>query len=386
MRTQILRTAAIAGLALGAGIATGSTALAQSVTTDEPAGYLVFPRIVSDVNDIFGTGTATNTVIQLTNTNPTDSVTVHCFYINATGSCSSGVNDAGSIGAECRDQGDCVGAFATCDPQWTVADFTIELSPQQPTGWVADEGNSVAPPGDGAIPPVNADFFVGELRCIQVNDSDDATPVNANDLQGVATIYEVSSTSVDVRSYNATGIQAILADGTTQNNKQLCLGGADTVDGDCVADDPADGDDREYAACPAKLIVGHFFEGAAVGLNSTAATEITLSPCSADLVTLVPTELVVQFLVFNEFEQRMSASTRIECVETFALSDIGNIFDVSVQGTLAGSTHLRPVDSDGAGLGMIGLVEEAFTGAGKTATHPNNIGDAGVDVVEYVFP
>ena len=53
MRTQILRTAAIAGLALGVGFATGAPASAQSVTTDEAAAYVVFPRIGSDAKDIF---------------------------------------------------------------------------------------------------------------------------------------------------------------------------------------------------------------------------------------------------------------------------------------------------------------------------------------------
>lgn len=384
MRTQIRRTAAIAGLALGAGLAWGTAALAQSVTTDEAAGYVVFPRIVSDSQDIFGIGVETNTVVQLTNTSD-EPVVVHCFYVNATGTCSTGQNVPASAGAECRSNDDCVGESATCDPQWTVADFTITLSPQQPTGWVVDTGRSAAgAAGDVDVPPVTSDFFTGELRCIQVNNADDATPVNANDIQGVATIYKATDLNLDVMKYNATGIQAVKSDGTTQNNKQMCLGGRDSGAGDCAADNLADGDDREYAACPAKLVIGHFFEGADVG-SGAAFTNVTLSPCSADVVTLEPTGLVVQILVFNEFEQRMSASTKIQCVETLGLDDISNIFEVAVQGTISGQTHLRPVDSNGAGLGMIGLVEE-FSGEGTASSHPNNIGEGGVDTVEYVFP
>lgn len=385
MRTQIRRTAAIAGLALGAGIAWGTAALAQSVTTDEAAGYLVFPRIVSDANDIFNTGTETNTVVQITNTSG-DPAVVHCFYVNATGTCSTDQNVAGTPAAECRTAADCVGAGATCDPQWTTPDFTITLTPQQPTGWVVDTGVNLAAngTGSGAVPPVATDYFTGELRCIQVNDEVDATPVNANDLQGVATIYNVTDDSVDVWKYNATGIQAVSEDGAAQNNKQMCLGGVDTVSGECVADNLADGDDREYAACPAKLVVGHFFEGAEVG-EGNAATAVTLSPCSADFITGEPTGLVVQILVFNEFEQRMSAATEIECIDTLALDDVSNIFDVSVQGTISGQTHLRPVDSTGAGQGMIGLVEE-ISAEGNSASHPNYVGEGGIDVVEYVYP
>ena len=385
MRTQILRTAAIAGLALGVGFATGAPASAQSVTTDEAAGYVVFPRIVSDANDIFSTGTEIDTVIQLTNT-AADPITVHCFYINATGTCSTGTNTASSPAAECLTVEECVGEGATCDPQWSAADFTIVLSPQQPTGWVVDEGLSVPAPGDGAIPPVNTDYFVGELRCVQVNDDADATAGNSNGLQGEATIYGGSGSTVDVRSYSATGIQAVLEDGSTQNNKVMCLGGRDDAGGDCVEDDLGDGDDREYAACPAKLVVGHFFEGASIGNNNSAATALTLSPCTADVATVEPTGLVVQFLVFNEFEQRMSGATEIDCVETVGLSELGLVFSANVQGTLAGQTHLRPVDSTGAGRGMIGLVEEALGGAGISVSHPNGIGEGGVDVVEYVFP
>jgi hypothetical protein len=339
----------------------------------------VFPHIVSDAQDIFGTGVETDTVVQLTNTS-SDPVVVHCFYVNATGTCSTGENEPDSPGAECRTNDDCVGAGATCDPQWSAADFTITLTPQQPTGWVVDSGRTAAgAAGDVAVPPVTSDYFVGELRCVQVNNAEDATPVNSNDVQGSATIYRTSDGTVNVSRYNATGIQAVLSDGTTQNNKQMCLGGRDSGSSDCVADNLADGDDREYAACPAKLVIGHFFE------SEDSATSVTLSPCSADVVTLEPTGLVVQILVFNEFEQRMSAATEIECVDTLELAEVSNIFNLSVQGTISGQTHLRPVDSTGAGLGMVGVVEESLDG-GFAASHPNNIGEGGIDTVEYVFP
>lgn len=339
----------------------------QSVTTTEPAGYVVFPRIVSDPNDYFGTGTVADTTLQLTNTSNVD-VTVHCVYINATSRCNTS-------DAFCRSVEDCDGPAAQCVPQWTAADFTITMTPQQPVGWVAGAGFNpgVENPLDGIIPAVNTDYFVGELKCIHVNNSVDATPVNENVLIGEATIQSRGAVA-DVRAYNAIGIQAVSTDGSTQNDKTMCLGGA-PGHATCAS--------AEYASCPAKLVLGHFFENADLGANGTASTELTLVPCSQDIVTLEPTSLVAQFLVFNEFEQRTSASTNVRCTETSRLSELSFIFDVAVQGTLSGQTHIRPVSSNGP-MGLIGLAEEVA--GGSAAYHLNQVGEGSIDVVKYVFP
>lgn len=380
MRTYLLRTAGILGLACCAGLNGPSGASAQTVTSDESAGFIVLPRIVSDADDIFDTGTATNTVVQLTNTSG-DPVTVHCFYVNATGTCSSGDNSPGAgtatPGSECRDASDCAGTNPTCVGQCSAADFTVTLTPQQPVGWVVESGIQVAAPGTGDVPPVNLDYFTGELKCIQVNDSQSATPVNANDLQAVATIYRTSDDSVDVASYNGIGIQAIEDDGSTQNDKTMCLGGTGVASDEC--------EDAEYAACPAKLILDHFFEDAVISGGNSVTTSITLVPCSEDVATQTPTALVVQYLVFNEFEQRMSGATELECLATLSLDDLGRIFDVNVQGTLAGQTHLRPVDTTGTGVGLLGIAEETV-GSSSTAFHLYSVGEGGPDAVEYVFP
>lgn len=380
MRTYLLRTAGILGLACCAGLSAPSGASAQSVTSDESAGFIVLPRIVSDANDIFDTNTTTNTVVQLTNTSG-DPVTVHCFYINATGTCSTGNNAPGAgtptVGSECRDASDCAGVNPSCVGQCSAADFTITLSPQQPVGWVVEDGIVVAAPGTGGVPPINTDYFTGELKCIQVNDNVSATPVNSNDLQASATIYRTGANDVDVSSYNAIGIQAVEEDGSAQNDKTMCLGGTGVVNDEC--------EDAEYAACPAKLILDHFFEGAAIAGGNNVSTSVTLVPCSEDIATQTPTALVVQYLVFNEFEQRMSGATELECLATLGLEDLGRIFDVTVQGTLAGQTHLRPVDTTGTGVGLLGIAEEDIEGA-STAFHLNSVGEGGPDAVEYVFP
>jgi len=379
MRTYLLRTAGVLGLACSV-FGAPSAASAQSVTSDESAGFVVLPRIVSDANDIFDTNTTTNTVVQLTNTSGV-ATTVHCFYINATGTCSTGDNSPGAgsatVGAECRDESDCGCVNPVCVGQCSAADFTITLSPQQPVGWVVEDGIAVAAPGSGGVPPINTDYFVGELKCIQVDNNVSATPVNRNDLQASATIYRTSANDVDVASYNAIGFQAVEDDGSVQNDKTMCLGGTGVAQDDC--------EDAEYAACPAKLVLDHFFQGAFISGQNVVDTSVTLAPCSEDVATLTPAELVVQYLVFNEFEQRMSGATELECLDTFTLDDLGRIFDVNVQGTIAGQTHLRPVDTTGTGVGIIGIAEESISGS-STAFHLNSVGEGGPDVVEYVFP
>src|SRR5262249_43497796 len=152
----------------------------------------------------------------------------------------------------------------------------------------------------GHVPPVQD--FVGELKCVEVSESGD--PVNGNHLKGEATLKVVANTTGtgashpgttlgDVSKYNAIGITAVPAG---QPANPLLL------------------DNVAYHACPAKLIVDHFGTGAQdkvggslSGINSTStSTELTLVPCSEDFENQNPTSVTVQFLVFNELEQRFS--------------------------------------------------------------------------------
>jgi hypothetical protein len=60
---------------------------------------------------------------------------------------------------------------------------------------------------------------------------------------------------------------------------------------------------------------------------------------------------VVQYLVFNEFEQRFSTSRSVTCKQDLDLSEIDttqpsrSIFSVAVAGTLTGQTRLNPIGS-----------------------------------------
>lgn len=395
MRQQVARTLAVIGIAAANSLvfSAGAVWAQATVSSDQTAGLLVYPRIVSDPNDIFGSGTATDTVIQLTNTDSVPHV-VHCWIVNATGHCSSGVNVPGTVGAACRTASDCVGAGATCDPGWSAENFTVLLSPNMPLGWVASAGVSVpTPEGEGAVPPVTTIFFEGELKCLEVDGDSivdsNQNPIDANDLQGAATIYTydpVAGASLDIRDYNAIGIQAV-TDGDTvddQGDKTLCLGSNGMAP--CAT--------AEYAACPARLILDHYFEGATYQDGSTVSTSITFAPCTEHFDTNVTPRIPVQILVFNEFEQRFSAATAVECVTTISLADLGTIFDVSVQGTLTGQTSFRPVASGtaGAGVGLVAIAEEFISRVGlpqsSTAFQVNQAGmqEGVADVVSYVIP
>lgn len=354
---------------LGSVLALASVARAE-VSTDVSGSVLVFPKVVFDGGTLVDTGQdGRDTVIQISNTS-NNLVHAHCFYVN-------GAPDA----------------FG--NPLWQVTDFTIWLTRQQPTHWVASEGRQVNPsdnfPGGqggsgldpGAIPPVPPGFQ-GELKCVQIDAS--GTPFGGNNLKGEAVIRSADG---DVSKHNAVAILANpdLAGDAPAN--QLLLNNTPQNDG-------------EYNACANQLYLNHFVDGynnpvidpdTGVSLNPDACdggdcpirTYLTLVPCSQDFENQVPSAVTVQFAIVNEFEQVFSASTTVECWETTRLADIDaptgrctendqpcttdtqcieagygfcNKTSVFSLGTLGGGsafTRISPVDLDG---GVIGIAEE----------------------------
>jgi hypothetical protein len=281
----------------------------------------------------------------------------------------------------CRTNDDCAGGGICTLSSCQAINFDLNLTANQPVGWRASEGvvttgfcvggtspgfpcianNDCAGGGlcqdqdIGRVPPLSPGIFQGELKCVQVvgSGNDPNIPVNRNDLVGNASIYRVNNAIVDVQTYNAVGVQAVLSDGSTQNDTTLVLGGGN----------------REYAGCSAQVIVDHFFDNARLSAAREVTSEITLVPCSERLeVDDNPAVHTLQFVVFNEFEQRMSASTRFRCFREVQLSQLDrrpgqeafSVFNVGVQGTLAGQTVIRPVLSgDGnPGNGILAIVEE----------------------------
>jgi hypothetical protein len=282
------------------------------VSSEQPGAILVFPKIVaSDDQD---------TIIQISNATGAG-ILARCFYVD-------GALDP-----------------ASNQPLWSVTDFQISLTMQQPAFWVAGEGLPAVPPDGrpsdlypGPVPPVGNNF-IGELRCVVVDESE--RPVSRNALTGDATL--INRVSGATRKY-----QAIAVPGLPRNNGDnvLLL------------------NDLEYSSCPRILLLNTFFtNGKDPIFDSPVATYLTLVPCSMDLEHTVPGSATVQLEVFNEFEQPSSFSITVTCFADINLATIP-IFDVALQGSLVGQARLRPVlDEDTShGHGILGIAEEFRNG------------------------
>jgi hypothetical protein len=126
-----------------------------------------------------------------------------------------------------------------------------------------------------------------------------------------------------------------------------------------------------YAACPEKLWLNHGAE-----IPNAVNTELTLVPCSQDLENQVPSTVTVQFLVYNSFEERFSASTTVTCYLSTLLSDIdaatnpaNSVFSRNVLGTDVAMTEITPViQANGSSGGVIG-VARVLPAAGGSALY-----------------
>ncbi|MFI5394664.1 MAG: hypothetical protein ACHQ9S_03950 [Candidatus Binatia bacterium] len=355
-------------------VISGLQSAQADVASDKPAAIVVYPKIIVDG------GRGIDTVIRLTNTNPTTPIEAHCFYIDANSHCSGGLG-AGQV---CEDASTCGGGV--CVPGWNETDFRIILTAGQPIQWEASDG---LPGPDGGvpiptgvctgnqfftcgvdadctpfpggvctqsnagtrIPPTAEDPFKGELKCIAVDAN--GTPVARNELKGEALIETVvtgTEANFDVASYNAIGVQATGAAGSAITDSPLTLG---------------PGSSGDYNGCPNILILNHFFDDAAdpvPGGTSDITTDLTLVPCTEDFLRQVGGSAVVQYLVFNEFEQRFSTSRGVNCFQEIPLCNIDtpqcsrSLWNVNVAGTLSGQTRLSPL-----GSGLLGVAIETHT-------------------------
>jgi len=311
------------------------------VASDRAAAIVKYPLV--EVHSSW----SHDTVIQLSNTSD-QPVNVHCFYINANSHCT---ND-GSI---CDEAEDCCGpsGCGVCLPGWNETDFRVRLSPKQPMGWLASEGlqSFKLPLNAGSrIPAVAEDPFVGELKCIVVDDT--GTPIDWNVLKGEATLTDSDPDDYDIAKYNAIGLQAI--EGAVNDDRELVLGGPDA----------------EYNGCPSILILNHFFDHVVdpVGAGNDIETQLVLTPCRQDLLRQIPGATVVQYLVFNEFEQRFSTSRTVVCQQRLELSEIDttqedrSIFSAGVAGTVTGQTRMSPLQG-----GLLGVAIEEHGGDNSAA-------------------
>ena len=358
------------GLAVALAVG-GVRPAAADVTSDRAAAILEWPSVLyADSVNLPGAqfSGSIDTIIQLSNTS-TDPVNVHCFYENANSHCTN-------TGQVCEAASECCVTGAGCGiclPGWNETDFHVQITPRQPLGWLASEGvsgYSTFPPKafgtfaiDGVtnvgiggssnagsrIPPVPEEPFVGSLRCIVVDA--DGVPIDRNVIKGEATLQVNDGASfITVAKHNAVGIQAI--EGAVNDDNVLVLGGPEA----------------EYNGCPNFLILNHFFDGAEDPVLDDGAqigTVLEMVPCSQDYLRQEPGAAVVQYLVYNEFEQRFSTSRPMQCKQISLISNIDttqnerSIFSAGVSGTLTGQTRINPI-----GSGLIAVAHEVHEESG----------------------
>lgn len=294
------------------GVLAGVFGLALSaqaeVTSDTSGSIVVYPKVMyTDSED------GRDTVIQLSNTS-NNVVYAHCFYV-----------DARELNGVQR---------------WDVTDFRLVLTRQQPTHWVASTGRQVnnsdnfeeivqdgAGLDPGAIPPVQ-EGFIGELKCVQTDAS--GTPFGGNNLKGEAVLVTADG---DVSKYNALAITAnpdLASDG---DPNELLLNNTEESDG-------------EYNSCANVQMVDHFADGASncepdtcggssCSVSGADCSEdsdcpnicpirpyITVVPCAQDFENLIPEQVTLQFLVFNEFENVLSGSFSVNCFRNERMADL----------------------------------------------------------------
>lgn len=356
----------LCGFAAVLGVVTASAARAD-VTTETGASILIFPKVLA--NGTF------DTVIQIANIG-NSLVFAHCFYVNA---------PLENVVTHLP----CTVPSSACVAACSETDFDIVLTKQQPTHWVVSQGRDFDSSGSdvnvkgfppGLVPPEGCDVstdptcsspFQGELKCIEVSETDE--PLAGNHLKGEATLVAVQAapgndinhpgaTKGDISAYSAVGI-ASLPDASPSSNVL-----------------PLDG--NTYEACPARLIVDHVASGAddpvldAVssfnpaysGLTSSVSTELTLVPCTEDLEDQIWTKQTLDIQVFNEFETRFSTSTSVNCYLSLELTNIDSATNPSrsvfasgpLLQTLTAHTEIVPAPNT-AQQPVIGMIDRAVT-------------------------
>jgi hypothetical protein len=343
----------LCGMAVALGVM--ATSARADVVTEKPASIVVFPKVIA-------TGTL-DTIIQITNTS-NSMVHARCFYVDA------------QLPPGCEREEPRIG----CTPLWQETDFTIWLTRQQPTVWLVSDGRQNNPGDDfltntygsgidpGPVPPT-ASGFMGELKCVQT--MADGTPIGSNSLKGEATIKSTGG-SRDVSKYNAIGIQGSELVGGTGNILLL--------------NRPRDGSrPGQYNACPQTLLVNHFSDSAPDPVSGDpVVTELTLVPCSQDFERQIPGTVTVQFTIFNEYEERFSASTTVTCWKNIRLTDIdspnnaGNsVFSFSRLGSTAVHTRIAPTDPPNGTFNgaVVGVIEATRSGGARAASNIHTEGD-----------
>ena len=306
-------------LVIGATLTFAARVLSAQTTLDQPASLLLYPDIELD------TARGVDTVVQLSNTDPLNPVSVSCYYETADHSCG-------------------------------VTSFSLNLTSGQPVQWRAGTGLSTLPLSDkpgptgqfnfpSFVPPVPNDPFSGSLLCFVVNTDSPPRPLPNDTLSGSATIERYQqSAQFDAAAYRAIGVGISANDNPPDD--VLILGGPS----------------GPYNACPLSLPAMHYFDGAldAPTSASSVSTRFVIIPCTQNLGGQPQRDHVIQYIVTNEFEQRVTV-TRAQsgCEQAGNISTIDasaperSVFHAAVQGTLTGQTRIS-ADQGTSGILAVG--------------------------------
>jgi hypothetical protein len=324
---------------------------AAAMSPDRAAALITFPYVTADARR------GADTAIRISNADAQEAIDVACFLENHTPRCVVNAQQACLADADCP-SGD------VCDSPAVVAttQFAFRLTAAQPITWRLSAGLAALPlpQNSGAIPPA-PDPFRGALRCIATEPS--GAPSERNVLQGEATHerYDAALSLLDAATYNGLALPA--RSGALNDDGQLVLG---TAAG-------------EYDGCPGALHLNHLFDLALDPVSSARQlfTTLALLPCAAELWHTGPFNpaggAVVQYLVFNEFEQRFSTSNVLHGQNVNRLSAIDSsiqersIFSAGVAGTLAGHTQIMAF-----GGGIMGVAVEAH----QSTSDPDRVSTA----------
>lgn len=196
----------------------------------------------------------------------------------------------------------------------TEIGFFLALTPYQPMSWLATEGvyNEL---NATAAPPF---FGLGELKCAVVAPQPQVELYNT--IQGRAIVYDTDGQTV---SYSAVGFQRF-SDG--EFDGLLRLNGND------------------YAQCPDRLLFDVLTD------TPGSFSELILVPCTQDLLLQIPTQLNVQFLITNEFEQTFSTSYNIKCFSRKTLTAVSDSLWRATAGTDTAQIRVRGVREPVIGL------------------------------------
>lgn len=341
----------VCGFVAAVGMVTASAH--ADVTTEKGSSILVFPKVRADANF--------DTIIEITNTG-NSMVHAHCYYVNDL-------------------------------QEWNEIDFNIWLTKQQPTQWVVSSGRRFDPScgfgescsgfAPGLVPPTPE--FEGILMCVEVTETGE--PFAGNHLKGVATLVATntdtndgvdSRVDGDISAYNAVGIQA---------------------EPDAIPGNPLLLDGSVYESCPERIVLDHVTSGAQdlVVPASETLTDLTLVPCSQDFETQTPASTTLQFVVYNEYEQRFSASTTVECFMNVEISQIdtsttpnNSVFSADVLGTDVANAVITPVPGNGGVIALAERVVRTSSGAGRAAYNVHGEGSlvpsGGPDSIRLVEP